>query len=321
SLPPDPPRLECIAITCNSLKLKWGNGTTNHVLSASASTEPSTTTPRSITYIIEMEGKDGSFNCIYTGTTYSHKINKLQENNQYNFRICAKNDSGAGLWSEMYTFTTSKAPPNALKAPNINEITSTSCVFNWQPHKPLGRDPISYILQLQIYRKENDYTEIYHGELTSYRATNLEAGVDYRARVCAIRSTSEGLALNSPFSPATHFVLPRPEDLAAALSVTRTSNNHLLNDDNHSEQKLSFLNRYRLICYRKLKSIQLFESRTLTDQQWAVVIFVGFTLLAIFIAIFANFMYSKYTNGSSISVDNAFSSSSSSTSFSPGIKK
>jgi hypothetical protein len=208
-----------------------------------------------------------------------------------------------------------------LLAPNINEITSTSCVFNWQAHKPLGQDPISYILQLQIYRKENDYTEIYHGELTSYRATNLEAGVDYRARVCAIRSTSEGLTLHSPFSSATHFVLPRPEDLAAALSVRRISNNNLLNDDNQSEEKLSLINHYRFLLNRKLKSLQLFESRTLTDQQWAIVIFVGFTLLAIFIAIFANFMYSKYNNGSSISVDNAFSSSSSSSSFSPGIKK
>ena len=56
-----------------------------------------------------------SYNCIYSGTTYSHKINKLQENTQYNFRICAKNDSGPGTWSEIYTFTTTKAPPNALK--------------------------------------------------------------------------------------------------------------------------------------------------------------------------------------------------------------
>lgn len=133
SLPPDPPRLECIGITCNSIKLKWGNGTVNHTFSPT--TESSTTnTPRSMTYIIEMEGRDGrfvqktslanlskiispsfSFHCIYTGTTYSHKINKLQENTPYSFRICAKNDSGAGPWSDMCTFTTSKAPPNALK--------------------------------------------------------------------------------------------------------------------------------------------------------------------------------------------------------------
>lgn len=201
-------------------------------------------------------------------------------------------------------------------------MTSTSCVFNWQAHKPLGTDPLTYILQLQIYRKENDYTEIYHGPLTSYRATNLEAGVEYRARVCAIRSTSEGFTLNSPFSSATHFVLPRPEDLAAALSASRSSANHHHHsfiDDHHSDGKLSLVNRYRSLVNRKIRSLQLFESRTLTDQQWAIVIFVAFTLLALFIAIFANFMYSKYNNASSISVDNAFASSSSS--FSPGLKK
>jgi hypothetical protein len=201
-------------------------------------------------------------------------------------------------------------------APNITEITSTSCVFNWQAHKPLGRDTISYILQLQIYRKETDYTEIYNGELTSYRAVNLESGVEYRARVCAIRTTNEGLTLNSPCSPSTQFVLPRPEDLAAALSASKTLDNRSNNPDIRDQQS-SLINRYRSTIYRKLKSIKLFESRTLTDQQWAFVISVGFALLAIFIAIFANVIYSKYNHDSSISVDNTFSSSSSPT---PGIK-
>ncbi|CAF5122660.1 unnamed protein product, partial [Rotaria sp. Silwood1] len=36
-------------------------------------------------------------------------------NTSYHFRICAKNDTGPGPWSEIYTFTTTKAPPNALK--------------------------------------------------------------------------------------------------------------------------------------------------------------------------------------------------------------
>jgi hypothetical protein len=60
SLPPDPPRLECIAITCNSIKLKLGNGTINHTLSPTTESPP-TTSPRSITYILEMEGKDGKY--------------------------------------------------------------------------------------------------------------------------------------------------------------------------------------------------------------------------------------------------------------------
>jgi hypothetical protein len=190
-------------------------------------------------------------------------------------------------------------------APNITEITSTSCVFNWQAHKPLGGDRISYILQLQIYRKETDFTEIYNGELTSYRAKNLESGVEYRARVCTIRTTSEGVALNSPFSPSTQFVLPRPEDLAAALSASKTFDNRSNTSDIRDQQN-SFIKACRPTLYRKFKSIKLFENRTLTDQQWAFVISVGFALLAIFIAIFANVIYSKYNHDS---VDNTFSSS------------
>ena len=173
---------------------------------------------------------------------------------------------------------------------------------------------------MQIYRKENDYTDIYHGELTSYRATNLQAGVDYRARVCAIRLTSEGLTLNSPFSSATHFVLPRPEDLAASFSNTRSSNHHLLST-HHSVSKYSYLNHYRLLVHDKFQSLKLFENRSLTDQQWAIVIFHGFTFLAICIAILANFLYSKYNYSSTISVDNPFTSPSSSSPFSPGFKK
>ena len=68
SLPPDPPRMECIAVTCNSIKLKWAITTINHPLSPS-SVESSTINPRPVSYIIEMEGKDRKlvmtieFNC------------------------------------------------------------------------------------------------------------------------------------------------------------------------------------------------------------------------------------------------------------------
>jgi hypothetical protein len=152
----------------------------------------------------------------------------------------------------------------------------------------------------------------------------LEAGVDYRARVCAIRLTSEGLSLNSPFSPATHFYLPRPEDLASGHSVSRTSkassDNHLYAVDHHHQaQSISFVYRYRLSLARKFKSLQLFETRTLTDQQWAILIFVGFTLLAICIAIFANVVYSKYNTGLDMPVEDAFASSP--PPMSPGMKK
>jgi hypothetical protein len=56
-LPPDAPQLECITATCNSIKLKWS--TVNHLISTVINNPEQTTSTRIITYIIEMEGKDG----------------------------------------------------------------------------------------------------------------------------------------------------------------------------------------------------------------------------------------------------------------------
>ena len=58
SLPPDVPQLECSLTTCNSIKLKWN--TVNHPhASVNQTSEQSAT--RVVTYIIEMEGKDGVY--------------------------------------------------------------------------------------------------------------------------------------------------------------------------------------------------------------------------------------------------------------------
>lgn len=303
TLPPDVPLLECAVATCNSIKLKW---TCVYHSSPSANHTTEQTMARIILYNVEMEGKDGNFHNIYTGNLSSHKINKLQENTIYRFRICAKNDAGLGPWSDVYAFTTTKAPPNSLKAPNISEITSNSCVFQWQAHKQLGNDTIQYILQLQAHKKETEYTEIYRGESTCYRLTNLESGVDYRARVCALRLTSEGLLLNSPFSSATHFTLPRIEEIQTNSRINEHPSRTAKVE--HRDTSISLINRCFSSIHRKFQFWSTFESRTLTDQQWAFVISVGFALLAVFIAIFANFIYSKLNHQS---LDNGSPSSSS----------
>ncbi len=56
-LPPDAPQLECVTITCNSIKLKWN--TINHINPSIINNTEQTTSNRVITYIIEMVGKDG----------------------------------------------------------------------------------------------------------------------------------------------------------------------------------------------------------------------------------------------------------------------
>ncbi len=57
SLPPDAPQLECVSATCNSIKLKWN--TVNHMIPAVTNNPEQPTSTRVLTYIIEMEGKDG----------------------------------------------------------------------------------------------------------------------------------------------------------------------------------------------------------------------------------------------------------------------
>lgn len=102
--------------------------------------------------------------------------------------------------------------------------------------------------------------------------------------------------MNSPFSPATHFTLPRIEEIR----VNSRGNENSIRSAKieQRETSISFLNRCFTSINRKLKLEKFFESRTLTDQQWAFVISVGFALLAVFIAIFANYIYSKVNHQS-----------------------
>lgn len=63
SLPPDAPHLECVTATCNSIKLKWGlvNHLTPTVSNNNEQITSLSSSSRVITYIIEMEGKDGKY--------------------------------------------------------------------------------------------------------------------------------------------------------------------------------------------------------------------------------------------------------------------
>ncbi|CAO2623969.1 Fibronectin type III domain containing protein 3C1 [Lemmus lemmus] len=55
------------------------------------------------------------FSVIYHGADLTHKVQKLSEYTQYKFKIQACNEAGEGPQSDVYTFTTTKTPPGALK--------------------------------------------------------------------------------------------------------------------------------------------------------------------------------------------------------------
>ena len=56
------------------------------------------------------------FHTIYSGPLTSYKVNKLQENTVYRFRICASNSTGIGPVSAVYEFTTAFTHPAPIKS-------------------------------------------------------------------------------------------------------------------------------------------------------------------------------------------------------------
>ncbi|KAG9332986.1 hypothetical protein JZ751_013941 [Albula glossodonta] len=141
-LPPPPPRLECTAQSHQTLRLKWGEG------------PPKTAPSDTLQYQLQMEDKNGRFVLVYRGPCHTHKVQRLTESTSYSFRIQALNEAGEGPLSDVYTFTTPRSPPAALKAPRIERLDEHTCEVTWEAAPPMKGDPIIYILQSMMGNSE-----------------------------------------------------------------------------------------------------------------------------------------------------------------------
>ncbi|CAL1288525.1 unnamed protein product [Larinioides sclopetarius] len=235
-LPPLPPILECCGFSYNSLRLKWGDGKNLDMK----------------TYTLEMESPQSKrFVPVYQGPSHTFKVTKLQELTAYSFRIYASNEEGDGPFSEVFTFTTQRALPPALKAPKVSKITQTSCCVEWLPAKAIGDDMLSY--KLQLGTKESDFHVLYTGIQTSFTINNLLAGTEYSIRVAAVRHCING-ELPGPFSPCTTFCT------TSVMTV-----------ETQPPKVFSIVSSWK-------------NREPLTDQQWAIIILCAFTFIAICVA-------------------------------------
>ncbi|KAG5900612.1 hypothetical protein JTB14_017464 [Gonioctena quinquepunctata] len=187
-LPPAAPRLECVAVAHNYLKLKWGEGKNTEYTQ----------------YCVEMENlRSREYQCVYKGTALTCKVNKLHELMTYKFRINATNDAGVGDFSNVYEFTTSIAVPAAVKVPKVVDVEQRSCSLEWFPARNVFSDAVVY--QVQVARlKEQVFRQVYKSPECKCTIEDLEPGTDYTARVSPIRITSTG-ELPGPFSPLVTF--------------------------------------------------------------------------------------------------------------------
>ena len=63
-----------------------------------------------------------SFYPVYQGPLHTHKLTRLQETTEYEFRINARNTAGDGPYSEVFKCRTSKAPPPAVRGKDYFKI-------------------------------------------------------------------------------------------------------------------------------------------------------------------------------------------------------
>ncbi|XP_042314477.1 LOW QUALITY PROTEIN: fibronectin type III domain-containing protein 3B [Sceloporus undulatus] len=198
-LPPLPPRLECTAAGPQSLKLKWGESSSKQHAADD------------MVYILQLEDRNKRFIPIYRGPSHTYKVQRLLEFTCYAFRIQAVNDAGEGPFSEVFTFSTTKSIPPAIKAPRVRPLEGNACESAWEAVLPMKGDPVSYILQILVGR-ESEYKQVYKGEETTFQISGLQTNTDYRFRVCVCRrclDTSQ--ELNGPFSPSVAFMPQRSE--------------------------------------------------------------------------------------------------------------
>lgn len=255
-LPPSPPPLSCVNIGHNYLKLKWGEG-------------KNPTFTEYFVYMCSPHSKDNEDDededefvgtLAYQGFNHTCKVNRLQEQTTYRFRISASNETGRGPLSNAYEFTTAIAPPPPLKGTKVTDVGTKSCVVEWQSTKKMGSDPLVYCVQLARL-KNQEYKQVYMGADTKTSVNDLEPGADYLVRVSPVRQTSTGDLMGPYSQPAKFSTLPLPDQKVV-----------VSNPKPHHSQSSS--------------------RKQLSDQEWAIIILCGFTLVAVLVAvIMQHFIY------------------------------
>ncbi|CAG9863441.1 unnamed protein product [Phyllotreta striolata] len=204
-LPPTAPRLECLGVAHNYVKLKWGEGKNTEYTQ----------------YCVEMENpRSREYQCVYKGTALTCKVNKLHESTTYRFRVNAANDAGVGEFSDDYEFTTTVAPPAALKAPKVTEVDQRSCSLEWLPSRNSFADSVVY--RVQLARKEQPFKQVCKSSECKSTLEDLEPGTEYSARVCPVRLTASG-ELQGPPSPTVSFATAAAEPASAGCKAGASS--------------------------------------------------------------------------------------------------
>jgi WD40 repeat protein len=91
------------------------------------------------------------------GGLVAHTITKLQPGYQYNFRVCAVNRVGSGLWSRpTYSTSTTSIPPQTPIPPRIHGNKQREVTVSWKPPYDNGAKITQFYLRYAIAPPEKE---------------------------------------------------------------------------------------------------------------------------------------------------------------------
>ncbi|KAL4648825.1 fibronectin type-III domain-containing protein 3A-like isoform X1 [Arapaima gigas] len=213
-------------------------------------------------YCLHMQASTDRMVCIYSGPCHTFKVQRLTEATVYQFSIQAHNEAGVGPLSPLYSFSTTRSPPAQLKAPRI-ELESNHYEVSWEALQPMRGDPIVYTLQLQRGR---ELEQLYRGSASSYKWHSIVPGSEWRLRVSAGRRCPDGMELWGPYSPCTALPTLEPPTMSETVPGTRA-----VTRDSTAPRK----------------------GRAITDEQFALLLLLGFAIVAILFAVLIQYFVIK----------------------------
>ncbi|KAG7464909.1 hypothetical protein MATL_G00170660 [Megalops atlanticus] len=212
-------------------------------------------------YCLHMQASADRLVCIYSGPCHTFKVQRLSEATLYHFSIQAHNEAGVGPLSPLYSFSTTRSPPPQLKAPRVELLDWNRYEVTWEALQPMRGDPIVYTLQLLRGREAE---QLYRGADASFAWRAVVPAGDWRLRVSAGRQCQDGGELWGQQSPST--ALPPTEPPGAAQVESRAA------PGNGAHPR---------------------KGRSLTDEQFALLLLLGFATVAILFAVIIQYFVIK----------------------------
>ncbi|XP_065841086.1 fibronectin type-III domain-containing protein 3A-like [Oscarella lobularis] len=209
---PHPPDL--VKATYNSLKIKWEN-------------------PEKLEHILQMKSAgNNKFQTVHSGLVASHRVNRLQVNSPYSFRLASVNSGGQSEWSEAITYRTTQSPPPAPIGLTCANVTSETAHIAWKP-SPQAADLPHYVYELQMQKIGfgSDFDQLFRGDATEFWLSTLQSDTAYRLRV-RVSVEIDSSVLYSPFSTLLSFQT-KPVEKKDSVPVKKRA----VDTENHSTQE------------------------------------------------------------------------------------